>query len=81
MSELKTWEKFVVFIGGIAITVTIAVASIIVMAIPLCLTWNAVIPNVFSLKPITFGQAIILLVLAEVLFKVKITPKMEKERT
>lgn len=77
-TELKTWEKLVMFVGGIVTLVGMAVLSVLVMAIPTWLAWNAVMPYVFNLKPITFGQAMLLLILAEVLFKVKITPETKK---
>ena len=81
MSELKTWEKFVVFVGGILITIGAFVLAIVVMAIPTYIAWNAVMPDVLSVKPITFGQAIILCILSDVLFKTSLlSEQIQKAR-
>ena len=43
--------------------IAVAVASFVVMSL-----WNALMPNIFAVKPITFWQALGLLVLSKLLF-------------
>jgi hypothetical protein len=44
-------------------------AGAVAMGLLVMLVWNAVIPDVFHLAPITYWQAVLLLVLAHILFR------------
>ena len=56
------------FIAGFLYFAVIAMLLAIFLGAPVMLLWNAVMPTIFGLTKITFGQAIVLNLLASVLF-------------
>ena len=56
------------FIAGFLYFAVIAMLLAIFLGAPVMLLWNAVMPAIFGLTKITFGQAIVLNLLASVLF-------------
>lgn len=63
MDKIVTWA--VIGLMGLLI----AVAIVVLTALPVMLLWNAVIPELFGLKAISFMQALLLSVLCSLLFK------------
>jgi len=58
-------EKFIKFIGA----VTVALAVILILAWPVMLLWNELMPTIFGLIEIDFWQSLGLLILSNMLFK------------
>jgi hypothetical protein len=58
-------NKWIVRLCSIALTIIIVVAG---FGSAVLYSWNAVIPEVFGLPPLSFGQALCLLCLTWVLF-------------
>lgn len=50
----------------------------VIMAIPVMLLWNSIIPDIFHLSKITYLQALNLFLLINILFNSKITYKNGK---
>lgn len=51
---------------GVAGAISLAA---LLLGLPVMILWNSVMPDIFGLKPISFGQAIGLLLLCGFLFK------------
>lgn len=63
-------EKVILIVGAIIFTVFIAGGIIaLLMAWPLMLLWNWLLPAIFGVKVITFWQAFGLVFLTNILFK------------
>ena len=63
METILSWALLA--IAALAIGVLVAVIT----AYPVMLLWNAVIPSIFGLTTITFGQALCRSLLCGILFK------------
>jgi len=61
----------VVFVGllGIVLSLGLALAGAFLYSLPVMLLWNAVIPAVFGLKPLTWLEALWLSLLCALLLK------------
>ena len=57
-----------IIITAIGVIIIVIIMSL-VLAFPLMLLWNWLMPIIFGLKTITFGQAIGIMFLCNVLFK------------
>lgn len=58
-------EKFVLFLFAVVVSVVLS----LLLAWPVQLLWNEVMPELFGLKSITFWQALMLLLLSGFLFR------------
>lgn len=67
MSKILTW--LVITIIGALITVAFALVAGALYAVVTWLVWNAVVPDVFGLKTITWTQAWLINILFGLLFK------------
>lgn len=56
-------------IGMIVVGLLIVAAVALIMALPVMLLWNAIIPDIFHLSSIDFWQALALTALCSILFK------------
>lgn len=56
-------------LGIILIATIIAALIAVLVAFPVMLLWNAVVPSIFGLTNITFTQALYLSMLTSILFK------------
>lgn len=54
---------------GILIFIAIIAVLVVVMALPTMFLWNALMPEVFGLPTISFGQAVMMNLLSTILFK------------
>ena len=55
--------------GLILVALIIGAAISVMVAFPVMLLWNAVIPSIFGLQVINFSQALMLSLLCSILFK------------
>lgn len=62
-------------IAGCLAAIVVALVVDLIMAWFVMLLWNGVIPVIFALPTITYWQAFILMVLTDILFKIKINVK------
>lgn len=69
MFQEEVMEKIVTWAGITVLAVVLVAAISALLALPVYLLWNAVIPSVFGLTTITFMQAIQLSLLSSCLFK------------
>jgi hypothetical protein len=54
---------------GIVISLVLAIANALLCSLPVMWLWNAVAPDVFGLKPLTWLQALWLSLLCAMLFR------------
>jgi hypothetical protein len=59
----------VVGLLGTVISVVLAIASALVYSLPVMWLWNAVVPDVFGMKPLTWVEALWLSLLCALLFR------------
>lgn len=64
-------------IEGILIIVGLIVLAAILLALPLQLLWNWLMPTIFNLPMITFWQALGLNIMSGILFKSNVNVKKE----
>jgi hypothetical protein len=62
-------QKVINILSIISLVFLVAVALVVVMAGPVWLLWNWLMPDIFGLPEITFLQALGMLVLSNFLFK------------
>lgn len=70
-----------IFAFGLFMSIFLSLAVSLLMAWPLSLLWNWLMPFLFSLPPITFWQAFGLQVLCWLLFGRKVTFDSKSSRT
>ncbi len=63
--KIKTMEKFITILTAVAAIALIA----LLMALPIMLLWNWLMPEIFELTEINFWQALGLSLLSSFLFK------------
>jgi hypothetical protein len=62
---------------GTFIAVLLALAAALVSSLPVMWLWNAVAPDVFGLKPLTWVQALWLSLLCTLLFRTSSSTKLD----
>jgi hypothetical protein len=62
---------------GTFIAVLLALAAALVSSLPVMWLWNAVAPDVFGLKPLTWVQALWLSLLCTLLFRTSSSMKLD----
>jgi protein-S-isoprenylcysteine O-methyltransferase Ste14 len=62
-------ENIVKIVGLVVVGVVVIIIGAVLTAFPVMLMWNYLMPVVFGLKTISFGQALILSLLCSTLFK------------
>jgi hypothetical protein len=70
-------EKFVTYVGAAVIVLAIVAAMALLISLPVMWLWDAVMPDLFGLKTITWAQALYLSLLCGFLFKSSSSSKKE----
>ena len=68
----------VVGLFGTAISLALALALALLNSLPVMWLWNAVVPDVFGMKPLTWVQALWLSLLCALLFRTNASLRTER---
>lgn len=77
MGKIATW--LIGFTLGVISVIAILFGWSLIMAFPVKWLWNYLVPELFNLKTITYGQALAMLLLTGLLFRANITKNTSKD--
>ena len=70
-------ENLAKLIGGMVLIGAMVAIAAVIFALPLMMLWNALMPDIFGLKVLTFWQALGLNMMAGILFNRSSSSKSE----